>query len=144
MKQYGKLWGMLTRLGYSGQEATEMKERMVGEYTGGRTTSLKAMTETEYGCMVKTLESMTGKDAERETLKKKRRLCLMAMEKLGVCTLEWSVIDRFCMRPQIAGKKFSKLSIDELDRVTRQCYKIKNNGRGEGDNRAVETPGAGA
>lgn len=124
MTQFGRMWGALQKLGYTGSDAMEMKQRMVSEYTGGRTTSLREMTEQEYDGMVKALDSMTGKNLEKEELKTKRRNCLLAMEKLGVCTAEWSEIDRFCMRPQIAGKKFSKLTLDELEKVTRQCYKI--------------------
>lgn len=135
---YGRFWGLLRKMGFSGKDAEEMKKELVSEYTGGRTESLTEMDFGEYDRMVKAMENMFGRSDEEMAMKKKRRGLLLAMQKLGICTAEWSVVDRFCMRPQIAGKRFKELTMDELDRVTRQVYKIIGNGRRETDNRRTQ------
>ena len=60
----------------------EMKERLVQQYTAGRTSSLRAMTAAEYDALCDALERSTA-DPQHELRKKKRSAALRLMQQLG-------------------------------------------------------------
>ena len=94
-----------------------LKEDLVYQFTGGRTTSLRQMTIEEYKRMCASMrESDQGfnPDTFRVEIKRRRSAVLHRMQKLGVDTSDWAHVDNFCMNPKIAGKRFAKINIDEL------------------------------
>ena len=73
----------------------EMKERLVQQYTAGRTSSLRAMTAAEYDALCDALERSTA-DPQHELRKKKRSAALRLMQQLGIDTTDWPRINAFC------------------------------------------------
>ena len=73
----------------------EMKERLVQQYTDGRTSSLRAMSAAEYDALCDALERSTA-DPQHELRKKKRSAALRLMQQLGIDTTDWPRINAFC------------------------------------------------
>jgi hypothetical protein len=113
-RNYAQFYVLLGKL----PGATEgLKEELVLQFTNGRTSSLKEMTETEYRAMCASLrENVQGlhEDAFAAEIKRRRSAVLKRVQRLGVDTTNWAHVDNFCMSPKIAGKRFAKLSIEEL------------------------------
>lgn len=99
----------------------ECRRRLVLQYTGGRTDSLREMTGEEYEDLCRGMEAVLG---EREALRKGRSKCLKLMQMLGVDTYDWSCVDRYCCDPRIAGKRFAWLDTDELEALSRKLRAI--------------------
>ena len=87
----------------------EMKERLVQQYTNGRTSSLRAMSTAEYDALCDALERSTA-DPQHELRKKKRSAALRLMQQLGIDTTVWPRINAFCRDRRIAGKEFGALT----------------------------------
>ena len=93
--------------------STNIKEVLVSQFTGGRTSSLRGMTpapEYEEMCSV----SQTGKQlgepsaAYGSGCARARSAALNRMQRLGVDTADrtFAAVDEFCLDPRIAGKRF--------------------------------------
>lgn len=87
------------------------KEELVLQWTEGRTDSLRDMEAAEYSAMIRAMKGETTDEAAR---KKARSAALKQMQRYGVDTSDWDDVDRFCLSPKIAGKRFAKLTIPEL------------------------------
>lgn len=103
----------------------ENRADMVYEHTNGRTSSLKELTDEELRAITHSL-SITFDERRRS----RRSIVLNLLQKMGVRTCHWSEVDRVCMDPRIAGKKFAHLSIEELDAtaVRLRCIQAKQQG----------------
>lgn len=99
------------------------KEELVLQWTNGRTESLRAMEANEYNAMLRAMKSETTDEAAR---KKARSGALKQMQRYGVDTADWDAVDRFCSSPKIAGKKFSHLTIGELQALRRKLLSMQN------------------
>jgi hypothetical protein len=95
----------------------ELKQELVGTFTGGRTTSLREMRPEEYNKMCDSLQAaqygQTEKDFKAE-IKALRSAVLKRMQKMGIDTTDFAKVDNFCLNPRIAGKTFRHLSKEEL------------------------------
>ena len=58
-------------------------------------------------------------------MRQKRSVVLYLMLRLGIDTSDWARVDAYCMDPRIAGKKFRKLTEEELDTVAIKLRLIK-------------------
>lgn len=101
----------------------EQKKQLVLQYTNNRTCSLRDMTEKEYKKMCHELGRMYGTD---EAYRKLKNRCLKLMQQLGKDTTDWGEVDRYCLDPRIAGKRFRELNYNELVRLHRKLHKIKD------------------
>ena len=102
------------------------KESLVLQWTGGRTSSLREMTTLEYNTMIRELRSQVEDlDAKR----KARSAVLRQMQLYGIDTTNWEVVDRFCQSPKIAGKRFNRLTLSELQTLRRKLLSIRRNER---------------
>lgn len=99
------------------------KEQLVSEFTRGRTTSLREMTDSEYRAMIAALRRTAEKGDVN--LKKMRSEALRQLQLIGVNTAEWSAVNAFTSNPRIAGKVFAALSVDELRELTKKLRAIK-------------------
>ena len=99
------------------------KEELVRQWTGGRTDSLRAMSDTEYKAMLRALRGETTDEIAR---KKARSAALKQMQRYGVDTTDWDAVDRFCRSPKISGKKFAQLSVKELQQLRLKLLSIQN------------------
>ena len=118
-RNYARFYALLNRLPTSDRE--ELKAELVSQYTGGRTDSLRGMTAEEYDGMCDAMQRMErglkAREAHREELRYRRSVCLRLMQRHGIDTTDWGRVDAFCMDPRISGKKFARLSADELEQV---------------------------
>lgn len=124
MDSYGRFYASFNELPYDG-EREEFKKSIVEQFTMGRTTSLKEMTEEEYNGCCEALEKITGR---KKRLKKERSCVLKLMQRLGVNTSDWPTVDNFCMNPRIAGKRFAQIGLDELVALERKLRAIERKG----------------
>ena len=118
----GRYNSFFVLLGMAGIPADE-RAMVIGQYTGGRTTSLRAMTDEEYRAMLVGLANAAdARQASRADadLKRKRSMTLRLMTTLGVNTQDWRAVDAFCLQKRIAGKKFASLDIEELRSLERK------------------------
>jgi len=120
---YNRFWAAFNGLPHGDSESE--KEALVSSFTGGRTTSLKEMTQKEYDAMCSSLESVTG---WKEQLRKKRSLCLKLMQKAGVDTTDWQRINDFCRNPKISGRVFAQLGVKDLDALQVKLRAIMSKG----------------
>ena len=87
------------------------KEELVLQWTGGRTESLREMTDDEYNAMIRDLRRQVECLDDK---RKARSAVLRQFQLYGIDTTDWDAVDRFCASPRIAGKAFRHLTIAEL------------------------------
>lgn len=118
-RNYARFYVLLNRLPTADRE--ELKASLVSQYTGGRTESLREMTTKEYDAMCEAMQQMDksykAREIYREELRRKRSTVLKLMQKQGIDTTDWNRVDAYCLNPRIAGKKFIKLTTEELETV---------------------------
>ena len=118
IENYSTFYGLLNRLPTSDRDS--LKESIVLQFTGNRTSSLKEMTVTEYNEACAAMKKMvppTYKEQIIKIMKKKRSAVLHQMQLYGINTAEWTAVDNFCLDKRIAGKKFRDLDGQELDEL---------------------------
>lgn len=127
MGNYSRFYVLLNRLPVHDDE---MKERLVSQYTGGRTTSLRQMYGAEYNLMCDALEESLKdpRSSYRELLRKRRSQALHMIQQLGIDTTDWARINAFCRDPRIVGKEFAGLDPEELARLTVKLRGIARHG----------------
>ena len=108
---YRRFWALLREM--PGAE----KEEIVLQFTNGRTTHLHLMTADEYDRMVRMLDGIVAND-RRVELRKRRRICLKLLQKIGVDTSDWARVNAYCMNPRIAGRPFSEVSAEGLSELS--------------------------
>ena len=99
------------------------KEDLVDQWTGGRTSSLKEMTDREYNQMISALRSQVENLEEK---KKARSAVLKQMQLYGIDTTNWEAVDRFWCNARIVGKPFRYLEIDELKKLRVKLLSMRN------------------
>lgn len=99
------------------------KEDLVLQWTNGRTSSLKEMSEREYTLMIRQLRQRVDNLEEK---KKARSAVLKQFQLYGIDTTDWDAVDRFCCTPRIAGKPFRYLTIPELKTLRVKMLSIRN------------------
>lgn len=112
----------------------ELKKALVRQYTGGRTEHLREMRRAEYDALCARLERETG---HRDELRKRRSVCLRLMQRMGVDTSDWSRVDALCMDRRISGKRFCRLTLDDLAALEKKLRAI---GRRGGLRKSVPPP----
>lgn len=94
------------------------KEDLVSQFTQGRTTSLREMTDSEYDEMCDCIRygrHAEGGEAYIARRRKSRSAVLNRIQRLGIDTTDFSKVNGFCQNRRIAGKPFGMLTADELD-----------------------------
>jgi hypothetical protein len=118
---HGQFYSLLAKM--KGQS----KDNLVWKYSNMLTTSLSEFQEKKpedyrrmIGDMQKIVNATTDKtpatayQAERE-LKKKRSAILHRLQKYGIDTTDWNVVNKFMRNPKIAGKTLGEMSVDEMN-----------------------------
>lgn len=128
---YARFYALLKQV--AGDDMETAKEALVSEHTGGRTASLREMSRHEYNAMCEALQAETthpgmAEDEYRRELKRLRSAVLHRMQRLGIDTSDWSVVDAFCSSSRIAGRKFAQLSLAELELMIPKLEGIARNG----------------
>lgn len=123
-KNYHRFWGLLRQLC---GDAEQIKVEVVRKASAGRTMSLRELSEREYAQAVWELERLVGAQHPwdnpwREPLRARRSAALHLMQLWGVRTASWDDVDRFCLDPRIAGRRFRHLKADDLDAL---CAKLR-------------------
>lgn len=126
---YSRFYASFNKLPYDG-DRDELKQSLVVSHTNGRTDSLREMTDAEYHQLCENIERKVLGSADsiraREEIRRKRSIVLKLLQSYGVESSIWSEVDKFCLQPRIAGKKFRDLKTEELDTLTRKMRAIIN------------------
>lgn len=114
---YARFYALLGRMT---ADREQVKEILVSRFTNGRTTSLREMKASEYDAMCMAMEAEIkhpgmSEDEYKRDLKRLRSAVLHRMQKMGIDTADWTMVDAFCSQPRIAGKRFSQLEPAELE-----------------------------
>lgn len=127
MSSYARFYRLLNLLPVHDDE---MKERLVRQYTGGRTASLRKMSEAEYKTMCDALDGSLKdpRNERREQLRKRRSQALHVIQRLGIDTTDWARINAFCRDKRIAGAEFYDLTPEELAELTVKLRGIERRG----------------
>lgn len=119
-RNYARFYVLLNRLPTTDRE--ELKAQLVSQFTGGRTESLREMTDKEYDALCDELQRQDANRRARELyraeLRRRRSAALHLMQKLGIDTTDWNRVDAYCQHPRLAGKEFRKLTADELEALS--------------------------
>ena len=107
---YKRFFILFARMPTMGERDYE-RALLVNEASGGRTTSLRELTPSEYETLCRAIEDRV---TDREELKRERSATLRLISKYGVDTTEWANVDNFCLQPRISGKVFRYLTAKEL------------------------------
>lgn len=108
------------------EDKEEVKREMVFNATHGRTDSLKELSKAEYDALCDALEGKLKRPyTPYNPLKKARSAVLHQMQLMGVNTADWNAVDRFCLNKRIAGRRFCKLTEEELQAVYVKCLMIR-------------------
>ena len=117
---FARFYTLLNRMPYVGDKE-DLKRELVIQGTNGRTNSLREVSKKEYVAICEAMERVAPgieRDKFAEQLRKSRSVCLRLMQKIGVDTTSWRVVNDYCKSPKIAGADFRVLSIDDLDRLS--------------------------
>lgn len=137
-QHYGRFFAMFNKLPYVG-DREELRRTLVGQYTQGRTDSLREMRPAEYAALCQGMERMLN---DREQLRRRRSLCLHLMQKLGIDTSDWARVNDFCRNARIAGKEFRRLDLAGLSALEKKLRAIGRNGGLRRKAAEPETPAA--
>nr|DAJ35657.1 MAG TPA: Protein of unknown function (DUF1018) [Caudoviricetes sp.] len=99
------------------------KEELVLQWTCGRTSSLREMSELEYNTMIRELRQQVESLDEK---RKARSAALKQLQLYGIDTTNWDAVDRFCCNPRIIGKRFAHLNIRELTELRAKMLSIRH------------------
>jgi len=114
VKNFSRFFAIFNKMDHPDDE---LKQELVGTFTGGRTTSLREMKPEEYNRMCNSLQAAQYGQAESDfkaEIKRLRSSVLKRLQKMGIDTTDWAKVDTFCLQPRIAGKAFRHLSKEEL------------------------------
>lgn len=142
-RNYSRLYAIAKAKGI---DLDEHKEVLVSQFTGGRTTSLRDMTPTEYEEMCECLQTgkQVGESTEehKERLRRARSAVLNRLQRLGVDTADrtFAAVNRFCMNTRIIGKPFGMLSVEELQALIPKLEAILRKPRTVKPQRIVHIP----
>ena len=116
---FARFYAILKRMpGIADQESAKRELVLIG--TGGRTDSLRTMTQKEYDAMCDLLSRRLPicRSTHAEQRRRRRSVCLRLLQKIGVDTTSWAAVNSYCCSPRIAGKAFAQLGADELERLS--------------------------
>lgn len=118
---YKRFFGLLKAYNVPNEE----RDAIIAGVTGGKKTSLRDLTLREYGEVCKVLEAHFGNIGE---LRAERSRVLKLMQQMGVNTSSWDRVNALTTDKRIAGKRFAKLSTDELKELYRKLKGIQRKG----------------
>jgi len=117
---FDRFFALLNQL--PGEDKDELKRELVWQYSGMLTESLKELHDrkpNDYKRMLAEMQTQVQKFnpkrfKEQET-KRLRSAILHRMQKYGIDTTSWPVVNKFLECPKIAGKRLYNLSIEEME-----------------------------
>lgn len=127
---YRDVWAELRKLvARTGEDVVMAKERLAMEVSGGRTTSLRELSEGELEDLRQGLRQATGSTPTptrkgSPSRRRARSRVLHLLEDYGVDTRDWDAINAFCRDKRIAGKDFGRLTEEELGALARKLHAI--------------------
>lgn len=139
---YARFYALLKQL-HGNYE--QIKETLVLQFTQGRTRSLREMRNCEYEAMCEAMAAeiehpgLSIDEFHRER-KRLRSAVLHRMQRLGIDTSDWDVVDTFCLNSRIAGKEFARLSLAELESMIPKLEAILRKPRTVKPRRIIEIP----
>ena len=135
-RNYARFYVLLSRLPTTDKD--ELKATLVGQFTKGRTESLREMTQKEYDAMCDAMQEMAGNRKAMEIaqaeLRRKRSAVLHQLQIMGIDTTDWGRVNAYLRNPRIAGKDFRKLTVEELETVNIKLRIIQRKERENNNN----------
>ena len=126
---FARFYAAFNRLPYSG-DREELKRSLVRQFTLGRTDSRREVPRDQYLTPCAGVERMVPQTPveriEERNLRRQRSTVLHLMQQYGIDTANWPTVDRFCQNPRLMGKRFCKLSTDELHQLEMKLRMILN------------------
>lgn len=120
-RNYARFYCLL-RAAMPEMDRDEAKELVASQVSGGRTESLRDLTDREW---LKALQMVERLQADRgQDLRVARSKALVQLQQYGIKTIDWDEVNRFVSQPRIAGKPFYELSESELAALTRKMRAI--------------------
>lgn len=135
---------LMACLSKHGLNDAETRHELVYEWTAGRTTSSKLMTEPEIDCVIKSFEnglmSIDREKAALELAKRDKRAAILAIAtRVGFFpdgTSNFDYFNAWMLKNSVLKKELWKYTIYELDQLSRQFRGIEKH-----FNKSAETPG---
>ena len=116
---YDRFFALLNQIPADDKE--ELKEQLVWQYSNMLTTSLKEFAKqkpNEYKRMLDDMQVQVEKcnptQFRKAETKRLRSAILHRLQKYGIDTTQWPVVNKFLEQPRIAGKRLYDLSNDEM------------------------------
>ena len=103
------------------------KEELVWRYSNMLTTSLSEFYQKQpgsYSMMIRDMQRIISQSAKPDDktkliidreLKRRRSAILHRLQKMGIDTTNWSVVNKFMRNPRIAGKTLGEMDTEEMD-----------------------------
>lgn len=127
-RSYRRFYASFSRLCPGGCDPEELKCDLVSQFSLGRTSSLRELTDAEYVHLCEGVERLVRERDKsallREELRRLRSSALHQLQLYGVDTTDWSKVDLFCLDKRISGKRFYDLGLDELSALARKMRVI--------------------
>ena len=102
----------------------EFKTMMVLQFTQNRTFHLHEMSLVEYNTMCTAIAKQQRGTSQNQllanNLRRARGRVLGLIERWGIDTKQYAKVDEFCLQSRIAGKRFVRLTTDELNHLYRK------------------------
>lgn len=114
-RNYGAFYALLKDLPHAD------KEELVLSWTGGRTSSLREMTDGEYERMI---QGLRAEIQDRDALRRARSSVLKLLQQYGIDTTSFDKVNAFCQQARVAGKPFGALKVGELEALSRKMRSI--------------------
>lgn len=117
---HGRFYGLLNSMPGAN------KEELIWQYSNMLTTSLSEFYDKNpngYKQMISAMQRMVS-ESNQETktayiidreLKNRRSAILHRLQKMGIDTTNWDVVNKFMRNPRIAGKTLGEMDTDEMD-----------------------------
>ncbi len=117
---YDRFYSLLSMMPADDKE--ELKEQLVWQYSNMLTVSLREFAQSrpdDYRRMLADMQSEVNRlnpaRFQQQETKRLRSAILHRLQKYGVDTTSWEVVNRFLEQPRIAGKRLYNMSIDEMN-----------------------------
>lgn len=120
-RNYARFYCLLKEV-MSELDREEAKELLADQVSGGRTSSVRELTDEEFDQAVSLLSSKMKEGSS--AIRKARSKALHLLQMYGVDTTDWDKVNAFVQSPRIAGKEFYYLSSAELEKLTNKMRAI--------------------
>lgn len=125
-RRYGRFFALI-----KGKEHMFNREDLVWQFTDGRTSSMREMTDTEFEELCSCIDEKNRQEEHylQEKIRRARSSVLLRIARIGINTIDnWDEVNAFLLSPKIAGKLLYEMNIDELNELIKKLEAIARKG----------------